>query len=424
MAIVINSNPPTYSGLHNDLLFTVYEGVKAIDPTTYPNYKYVCDVYVAGVLIFRAKAFPNPVNKRGLFNIAPILRNYIAQQFNPLANTSGILCQQFGSGEFYLDVVVKFGEEYSFTTYTNLLIDSSRRYYNHYNYQTYSSPTILNNYVDKLASNRPYNNSLLFTAPNYYVPFFSVGSSTINITVNSYAILYNATRILAVPSTSIINTASGQRILLPGSGYVTSARTGSKALTVTAGSLQELNFSVPAINQDIPGQIDATTDFYVVTINSTINLLFKIDDERIHKPFTLHFLNQIGGMDSRDFRKLNRKTYDIEKKQYLQTPFRMDGSGVLTYATSHGVVYESRTNYASMFKQKQRLSTELLNDLDWLWLKELVFSPLVYIQDGSTIVPVDLKANNYEEIRFVNERAMKPLLIDIEYGIPLNAQFR
>jgi hypothetical protein len=187
MAIVINSNPPTYSGLHNDLLFTVYEGVKAIDPTTYPNYKYVCDVYVAGVLIFRAKAFPNPVNKRGLFNIAPILRNYIAQQFNPLANTSGILCQQFGSGEFYLDVVVKFGEEYSFTTYTNLLIDSSRRYYNHYNYQTYSSPTILNNYVDKLASNRPYNNSLLFTAPNYYVPFFSVGSSTINITVNSYA---------------------------------------------------------------------------------------------------------------------------------------------------------------------------------------------------------------------------------------------
>ena len=49
MAIVINNTPVDYSSAHGDLVYTVYESVKANDPTTYPNYKYICDVYVLGL---------------------------------------------------------------------------------------------------------------------------------------------------------------------------------------------------------------------------------------------------------------------------------------------------------------------------------------------------------------------------------------
>jgi hypothetical protein len=390
MAIVINSAPASYSSLHGDLIFTVYEATKATDPVTYPNYKYVCDVYIGGTLAFRAKAFPNPTNKRGVFNIAAIVRNYMAMQFNP--SGAGVLTQQLGSTEFYLDVQCKFGEEYSYTLYTNLLTDSTRRFYSHYNNQIYSTATILGSYVDAIASNRPYLNSLLYTCSKFFVPYFSV-NGTLGLSVTAY-------------------TATG------------TSTNATHTYAPTAGSLQILNLSPAAINTDMPGLITTTTDYYIVTINGTLNLRFNIADERIFTPYTIHFMNQLGGVESIDFRKLSRKTYDVEKKSYVQQPFRMDGSGAISYSNAAGVVYETGTTYSSQFKQKMRLSTELLTDKDWKWLKELVFSPLVYLQDGSYIVPVSVTNNNYEEIKFVNEKAMKPLVIDIEFGVQLNAQYR
>jgi hypothetical protein len=426
MAIVINSAPASYSSLHGDLIFTVYEATKATDPVTYPNYKYVCDVYIGGTLAFRAKAFPNPVNKRGVFNIAAIVRNYMALQFNP--SGAGVLAQQLGSTEFYLDVQCKFGEEYAYTTYLNVLVDSSRRFYNHYNNQIYSTTTILGDYVGALATNRPYLNSLLYTCSKFFVPFFST-SGTLDISVTaSTATQYipNGGFLLATGGDRLITT-SGDRIIPTGFDGGTSSSTSTTAThsyTVTAGSLQILNLSPVAINADMPGIINGTTDSYVVTINGTVSIQFRVADERIFTPYTVHFLNQLGGVESIDFRKLSRKTYDVEKKSYVQQPFRMDGSGVISYSNAAGVVYETGTTYSSQFKQKMRLSTELLFTQDWKWLKELIFSPLVYLQDGSYIVPVSVTNNNYEEIKFVNERAMKPLVIDIEFGVQLNAQYR
>lgn len=416
MAIVLNSTPATYSSFNGDLLFTAYESVKANDPVTYPNYKYVCDVYIGGVLAFRAKAFPNPVNKRGLFNIAPIVRNYLAQLFNPAG--AGILAQEFGSGQFYLDVQCKFGEEYSFTTYTNLTIDSSRRYYNHYNWQIYSTPTVLPSYVDKLATNRPYSNAIRYVSTKFYVPYFSV-SGTLVVQVTAYN--PNSAHILDTDGEFIL--IEGRRLSLAGSpAYTTS--TGSITLAPTAGSLQELNLSPTAINHDIAGVITPSTLFYIVTINSTITILFVIVDEAIHSPYTLHFLNQIGGIESVDFRKLSRNLYDVEKKTYARQPFQMDASGVINYSNASNVVNETMATYSSQFKVKKRLNTDFLVDGEWTWLKELQFSPLVYLEDNGFFVPVSVVGNAYEEKKFVSERKVTSMTIDIEYGVPLNTQFR
>jgi hypothetical protein len=415
MAIVLNSTPASYSSFNGDILFTAYESVKANDPVTYPNYKYVCDVYIGGSMIFRAKAFPNPVNKRGVFNIAPIVRSYIATQFHPTA--SGILAQQFGANEFYLDIQCKFGEEYSFTTYTNLTIDSTRRYYNHYNSQLYNSTTILPNYVDHLATNRPYSNSLLYNSAGYYVPYFSV-SGTLVVSVTAY----NPTSAHILTTDGEFILIEGRRLSLAGSpSYTTS--TGSITLSPTAGSLQELNLCPSAINHDIPGMISSSTLFYIVTINGSDQLLFVITDECIHTPYTIHFMNQLGGFESVDFRKLSRKTYDIEKKTYVQQPFRMDGSGNMYY-TYFTTVNESLTTYASQYKEKLKLSTDFLQDGDWSWLRELQFSPLVYLAKNGFLFPVSVSGNGYEEKKYVNDRKVSAMIIDIEYGVQLNAQYR
>lgn len=421
MAIVINNTPASYSSLHGDLIFTAYEATKANDPVTYPNYKYVCDVYIGGVMIYRAKAFPNPVNKRCVFNIASIVRNYMALQFAPTG--AGILVQEFGPNQFYLDVQCKFGEEYSFTTYTNLTIDSSRRYYNHYNNQIYGAQSILGSYVDNLASNRPYANSLLSSYNNFYVPYWCV-SGSLAITVTTFSVPTFSGGYILDTASRIISTVDGMELLLAGTGYVSSTATGSVSIAATSGSLQQLNFSAAAINYDIPGLIDATIDYYVVTINGTINLLYKVKDEAIFNPYCLHFLNQIGGFDSVSFQKLSQKTYEVEKKSYTQQPFRIDGSGMAAYSNSANVVYETATTYSSQFKRKMKLSTDLLTDKEWTWLKELFFSPLVYLQDGSYIVPVSITGTSYEENKFVNRKSMQACQVDIEFGVQLNSQYR
>lgn len=422
MAIVLNNTPVNNASLQGDLLFTAFESVKAIDPVTYPNYKYICDVYVAGVMIFRARAFPRPDNKRGVFNIAPILRSYVAMNFAPTG--PGMLVQEFGAGVWYLDVVCKFGEEYNFTSTSNLTIDSSRRYYNHYNNQIYSVQTILTNYINNLASNRPYYNSLRLSVPNFFVPFYSTGSS-ITVSVTTYSSpLFSGGYILDTDG-SIISTDTGERILLPGSGYVVTTATGTGTLSVTGGSLQQLNLAPSAINSTVGSAlIDATTDYYVVTLNGTVSLCFRVVCEAIYKPYTLHFMNQLGGFDSVEFRKLSRKTYDIEKKTYVQQPFRMDSGGLITYSNPSGVVNESVTTYSSQFTPKLKLSTDMLTDVDFAWLKELVFSPLVYLQDAANLVPVSITATSYEEMKYVNERNISALQVDLEYGTKLNAQYR
>jgi hypothetical protein len=426
MALAINYAPPQYSSLHGDLIFTVYESVKAIDPVTYPNYKYVCDVYIGGQLIYRAKAFPNPVNKRGVFNLASIIRNYVATQFNP--SGSGVLVQEFGAGQFYLDIQCKFGEEYAFTTYLNVLVDTTRRLYNHYNNQLYSDTPLLSAYTNNIASNRPYKNSLLYTCSNFFVPYFSL-TGTINIDVNTYDPAVFDTgegHLLTTDSKTVLSTLGSQ--ITPSrqmnlTGTTQHVNTGSHSCAVTAGSLQQLNLSPSAINNDMAGTITSTTEWYEVIINSTLMLRFDITDERIYKPYTIHFLNQLGGFDSIDFRKLSRKTYDLEKKTYVQQPFRIDGSGLLSYANAGGVVNDTITTYSSQLKQKMKLSTDLLTDVEWQWLKELVFSPLVYLQDGNYKVPVNITATDYEEKKFVNDR-LNSLQIDIEFGVQLNAQYR
>src|SRR4051812_33871473 len=121
MALEITAFPADYSSLHGDLIYTVSETDHTADPVTYPNYKFVGDVYVGADLVARIKKVPDPVTGIGVFNISQIVRNYIMTVFAPRPNH--LRAQIMGDGEFFLKITMKFGEEYAYTTYTNLNID-------------------------------------------------------------------------------------------------------------------------------------------------------------------------------------------------------------------------------------------------------------------------------------------------------------
>lgn len=78
MAITILNQPADKSSVNNELLYVVFESVKAIDPVTYADYKYIANIYVNAVLAGTIKASPDPINYFGLFDVADILRSYLS----------------------------------------------------------------------------------------------------------------------------------------------------------------------------------------------------------------------------------------------------------------------------------------------------------------------------------------------------------
>jgi hypothetical protein len=61
--MTILATPPSFSSLQDDLVYTVSEPTHTSDPVTYPNYKFIGDVYVGSTLIARIKKVPIPSPK-------------------------------------------------------------------------------------------------------------------------------------------------------------------------------------------------------------------------------------------------------------------------------------------------------------------------------------------------------------------------
>lgn len=392
MAIVITTNPGSYYSAHGDLIFVVYEATKALDPVTYPDYKYVADVYIGAVLVARIKKVPQPDTKMGIFSLGNVIRDYVSSVFNPAANV--IKAQESGTGEFFTTVTIKFGEEYSFTLYTNLTVDSARIYFNHYNGRMVGQNTLLGNYQNAIVSVRPtitpVNSSDAFTL----IPYFAVSASAFNYLIKAYT---DSGNLLATISNSITPAAANNLIILNVSPTVLN--------TVTAGFLN-------------------AASYYTVQANSGTIYRLNLTCEAQYDVYTLHFLNRFGGFESRNFTKVSRKVIDIVKTDFGKLPYTIDSSGALTYYNSNRVYNETRSTYASQYKEKMTLNTDILTDNEYTWLGDLIISPLVYLEmAGGYFIPVAITQNNYEFKKIINDD-LTNLTIDIEFGDQFNAQYR
>ncbi len=397
MALSLPHTPGSYYSAHGDILFTVLDATKAADPVTYPDYKYVCDVWIDGEIVARLKSAPDPDNLCGIFNIGNIVRNYVAAVLNPTANQ--LRAQELGSEEFYVDVICRFGEEYGFTIYTNLLEDSERRYFDHYNGRLIGQNTNLSSYLDKVLSARP-TTSPVYRGSNYnFIPYLPTDTDNVTLTIRRYDY-----------SNSLVSTLT-------------------QAIAPSAGNnLQLYNLSPGAINAHTAGFINDTIKYYTVefvTPNIADDSLLRFDlvCEARYEVFTLHFLNRFGGFESRSFTKVSRKTVDIEKSEFGKLPYIMNSAGQISYYNANKVYNETRSAYASQYTEKMVLNTDILTDAEYRWLADLVISPLVYMEMDGYFVGVSVTGSSYEFKKVINDE-LTNLTLNIEFGEQFNAQYR
>ncbi|MFT3679435.1 MAG: hypothetical protein QM791_04130 [Ferruginibacter sp.] len=397
MSYSIKAVPVYLSSLQGDLIYTVAYPEHTSDPVTFPNFKFVADVYVGATMVARLKKVPDPVTSIGIFNIGNIVRNYIATQFNPQAGI--LLAQRLGVGEFSLNVTLKFGEEYAYTLYTNLITDSERTFFNNYNGRLTGNTSSLDNLEDHPLTTRPLNTPVRCDANFNFVPFLPSNTSEFELAIKTYDFSGNMVQDL-------------YRYFTPASAF----------------QLHIFNLSKTTINNLLPGMVNDGVKYYTVSFNSPntpedTTLIFTQQCECVYDRYTLHFLNKYGGFESKDFMKVSRKTISIEKKDFGKLTYTVDSSGQVSYRNSNNVYNESRSVYASQYKERMTLNSDFLNDQEYRWLQELVLSPMVYLEQDGFFFPVVISENNYEQRKTVNDE-LTNLTLSIEFGDQLNAQFR
>ena len=375
--MIIKSYPTAYSSVNSQLIWVVYDA-HSINPVTYPNYKYVAECYVNGTLIATSRRFQDPTNNFGVFDFSNEIREYITPQLTPIS--SGILANELASGEWSIDVQVKFKEEYSGTIGGIVATDSVRTFFNHYNGRT-DQQTILSSLGSKPLSTRQVNIEVFQNNDNFFLPYFCESSGNFNVVIN---------------------------------GTTTKMITG-----VHNNSIQLLNISPVAINSEYSNLINK--DYTLSVGGTTYNC--KVICEPVHTNYPVHFLNKYGGFETFNFYKAHRQTFEIERKSYKQLPYRIDSStGAITLKDGN-VMNEQTTMFGVKYKEKLKVQSNLLGDSDWQFLEQLINSPLIYLQEGSILYPVTISESSYE-VKQIEIDNYQTLSIEFDFATTYKTQFR
>ena len=98
-----------------------------------------------------------------------------------------------------------------------------------------------------------------------------------------------------------------------------------------------------------------------------------------------------------------------------------------TQGFGSSIYLEGNKTYASKYKEKMTLTSDILSTDEYNWLSELINSPQVYYVkygvDDYMYLPVQITDNDYE---LKDDRINKAdtLSVTIEFGIPQYTQFR
>lgn len=380
MAITLKDSPDSFSPVSNEMIFVVAEPTKTADPITYPNYKFVADVYVGGVLKARLKAFPDPIYSFGVFDVSKILQPEFTYDFD---------IDDIIDYPVLVDYQVKFGEEYSDTLYTNVLTDSTRSCSNTYKADPYGNLTVL---ATGLASNMP------TTRTAFHDPTLYPGGS-----FNYFLVPYwvNASGVCAITAT--YKDKNGATIT-----------SNSLSSSKDTGDLRQFNISNSSIQTN------------QIIISGVTNLTINLECTK-HPVRTLVWLNPYGGYDSQHFAMVSKYKKEVERKSFTQTKYAIDSNGLSVYineGTVGSILRGGKKTFAVNSIQKWELSSHIMTDAEYQWMGDLLSSPSVYMYDSSVgWIPVTITNSNYERRTYLNSRMNRRLELEVEYSNPYNSQF-
>ena len=354
------------------------------------NMRYIADVYINGVKVFRDKLFPDPSTGYAFFQFSRIIQDYIRDSV-PYAPYSNIF--NAATSTTYpsvLTVYIKFGEEYdstadcsgAVTQYADLVTSNTFYAFNaaipyedfptfdytQYLVGTVSSPTT------KFLTNAPRTADVTWN-DSFYLDFLTNNNIT-----TSYAIL--------------VKSYSGGGVL--SSFYITAnVVVGAKRVRISVGPADINNkYGIPMIDT-----LAQSYDIQLVWGPSFVPVS-EVYSFKVKKPGTfrtrISYIGLLGGIEFFTFYHRNKKSYELDRKTFKKT-LNSNNSGVWSYQVGD----RQSTTYAINASENHVVASYVNRDQSE-WLTELWMSPnawtykgpecselVIYRSGGAVGVPTD-----------------------------------
>jgi hypothetical protein len=377
--------------LYRPLIHAYGENVPTTFP--YPISRFIYDIYINGQFIireFKVWKTGNSSNPYSWMDVAPVIRNYISATFKN------------GMYPAYIQYQIQYGyEDTSGTLYPNVQNENSFAWNG---YPSFSNEDLINDiggtpyitYQGMYMST--YRNRVLPVYGNYstFVPLFK-GQIYYSSNFNYY---YN------------------------GNYY---------NLNDSLNNLGIYNHEVKSTDFDWIGVLPENQIFsYDVDGDPIGNMpnsqvLFQNPCTK-NNPVMLHFLNQLGGIESFLFSGVNKDNTNIVRNAYSkigitehETFTPIPPFGYVSYdinRTYNDVISETKVNFNNVMTYKMNLVSDYVNEQEYLLIKQLLASPMVYAQmnNETKFIPVTIELNDWvQKIQGVDK--MFNIELTMQYGI-------
>lgn len=391
MAITINSTPEAYPSAHDSLYFVVTS-----DNISQAGFKYVFDVLISSTLVARIKLFPDPVNAKGIFNAGGVVRDYLTNYFKPNTTQTAFA---YTTNDLYVNYEIRFGEEYGGTTFTNLASGNYRAF----------------NFVNPIF--RDFSTSYYQPKISSWLTGRDITKADVQMTEKLYASWLNTAATTTTLSLTVQKYTSGG----------SADGSPSTGANVSCDTFVLFDLSPAAINAYLGTSfITASTYQYGVKVNyggtQSAEFRVKLACNPRWTPVSLHFLNRLGGYDTFNFRLVNRRSGSVERKSFQQMDWQYN-SAAMTRFDAFKRINAGNNTFAVNEEVSFKLTSDYINQTDYLWAKDLITSPEVYMEQGGYYYPVNIKTTNWEEkIRAADK--MFNFDITIEFAQKINSQYR
>jgi hypothetical protein len=302
------------------------------------NFRYICDIYINGTKVVSDKLFPDPTSGYGFFQISRIIQDYIKTEA-PKTSYSEIwnLAANSASPTSNLEVYCRFGEEYDSTTTCD---GDILQYPNLLNSNTFYVFETAIDYEDFPTFN--HNNYLFATSSQTGKLFLTNLRDDIDVSYNdSYFLDFISLQTINASFSCVVKTYNSSNTLLTTKTYTKSL---VKYYTV------QVNWSGTQISELITFNVKAPNAFRT----------------------RIGFVGLKGGLENFTFYHRDRKTFNIERKNYERN-LQSNYSGQWKYQVGD----RGTTTYAIDAKESHVVSSYCSKEVS-KWLYELWLSPDVW----------------------------------------------
>jgi len=301
---------------------------------------------------------PDPLTKKGMFDISKIALNYFNNKFK---GSFEVVAWQ--TDKINVRLIYSFGEYYNGSEHFPIQTPNSLKAYYYYTdiLASVITPSYPSTYT--VLSDRDLTNIIVPQKRNLYLPFNNI---------------YNGT-----PASHQIDYYN----------YYGNTLYDSDTINVTLSKqCVELNLGSLALNYGIYGNDDPQITSYFLQIAKPSGE--QLEDIRVYykcvknNDMQIHFLNRFGAWETMSFSAINREETENERKTFKSKGITALNSSIIDYSgyvspTTGFTTYvkdRKETVFFDNIKTKYTLVSDYVNEQDYKWLQQLINTPSAYVE--------------------------------------------